>query len=49
MLSTQVLLVFNKSNLYKLTYFNTFDRDMIKMTQLKFDTSVFPKKGSRLF
>ncbi len=34
----------NKSNLYKLAYFNTFDRDMIKMTQLKFDTSVFPKK-----
>ena len=34
----------NKSNLYKLAYFNTFDQDMIKMTQLKFDTSVFPKK-----
>jgi hypothetical protein len=34
----------NKSNLYKLAYFNQFDQDMIKMTQLKFDTSVFPKK-----
>ena len=34
----------NKSNLYKLAYFNTFEQDMIKMTQLKFDTSVFPKK-----
>ena len=28
----------NKSNLYKLAYFNQFDQDMIKMTQLKFDT-----------
>ena len=34
----------NKSNLFKLGYFNNFDQDMIKMTQLKFDTSVFPKK-----
>jgi len=34
----------NKSNLYKLAYFNQFDQDMIKMTQLKFDTSIFPKK-----
>jgi len=34
----------NKSNLYKLAYFNQFDQDMIKMTQIKFDTSVFPKK-----
>ena len=39
----------NKSNLYKLAYFNTFDRDMIKMTQLKFDTSVFPKKIVEFF
>ena len=34
----------NKEHLYKLAYFNNFDQDMIKMTQLKFDTSVFPKK-----
>lgn len=34
----------NKSHLYKLGYFNQFDQDMVKMTQLKFDTSVFPKK-----
>ena len=34
----------NKEHLYKLAYFNQFDQDMIKMTQLKFDTSVFPKK-----
>lgn len=34
----------NKSNLFKLGYFNNFDQDMIKMTQLKFDTSIFPKK-----
>ena len=34
----------NKSNLFKLGYFNNFDQDMIKMTQLRFDTSVFPKK-----
>ena len=39
----------NKSNLYKLAYFNTFDQDMIKMTQLKFDTSVFPKKIVEFF
>ena len=34
----------NKSHLYKLGYFNQFDQDMVKMTQLKFYTSVFPKK-----
>lgn len=34
----------NKEHLYKLAYFNNFDQDMIKMTQLKFDVSVFPKK-----
>ena len=34
----------NKEHLYKLAYFNNFDQDMVKMTQLKFDTSVFPKK-----
>ena len=34
----------NKEHLYKLAYFNNFEQDMIKMTQLKFDTSVFPKK-----
>ncbi len=34
----------NKSHLYKLGYFNQFDQDMVKMTQLKFDTSIFPKK-----
>lgn len=34
----------NKSHLYKLEYFNQFEQDMVKMTQLKFDTSVFPKK-----
>ena len=39
----------NKSNLYKLAYFNNFDQDMIKMTQLKFDTSVFPKKIVEFF
>lgn len=39
----------NKSNLYKLAYFNQFDQDMIKMTQLKFDTSVFPKKIVEFF
>ena len=39
----------NKSNLYKLAYFNNFEQDMIKMTQLKFDTSVFPKKIVEFF
>ena len=39
----------NKSNLFKLAYFNQFDQDMIKMTQLKFDTSVFPKKIVEFF
>ena len=39
----------NKSNLFKLAYFNNFDQDMIKMTQLKFDTSVFPKKIVEFF
>ena len=34
----------DKSHLYKLEYFNTFDQDMITMTQLKFDHSMFPKK-----
>lgn len=34
----------NKSNLFKLGYFNNFDQDMIKMTELRFDTSVFPKR-----
>ena len=34
----------DKSHLYKLQYFNNFDQDMIQMTQLKFDTSMFPKK-----
>tara|TARA_Y100001978_G_scaffold115753_1_gene103187 strand:- start:5 stop:544 length:540 start_codon:yes stop_codon:yes gene_type:complete len=34
----------DKSHLYKLQYFNNFDQDMIQMTQLKFDDSMFPKK-----
>ncbi|OUW58147.1 MAG: hypothetical protein CBD57_03195 [Candidatus Pelagibacter sp. TMED197] len=34
----------DKSHLYKLEYFNQFDQDMITMTQLKFDKSMFPKK-----
>ena len=34
----------DKSHLYKLEYFNTFEQDMITMTQLKFDHSMFPKK-----
>ena len=34
----------DKSHLYKLEYFNTFEQDMITMTQLKFDNSMFPKK-----
>ena len=34
----------DKSNLYKLEYFNQFDQDMVTMTQLKFDHSMFPKK-----
>ena len=34
----------DKSHLYKLEYFNTFEQDMITMSQLKFDNSMFPKK-----
>ena len=34
----------DKSHLFQLEYFNQFDQDMITMTQLKFDTSMFPKK-----
>jgi len=34
----------NKEHLFKLGYFNSFDYDMVTMTKLKFDTSVFPKK-----
>ena len=33
-----------KEHLFKLGYFNSFDYDMVTMTKLKFDTSVFPKR-----
>ena len=37
-------LIDNLISCSKLQYFNNFDQDMIQMTQLKFDDSMFPKK-----